>query len=103
MNARELATSGAPLHSAASFGHGPEVAAALIQAGAHVNARNATGATPLHLAANTENTDILKVLLEAGADVSVRDYNGRTPLEAAEDAGSSGAAATLRRASVQGS
>ena len=101
VNARELVTSGTPLHSAAYFSHGPEVAAALIQAGADVNARNATGATPLYLAASAENTDILNVLLEAGADVSVRDYDGRTPLEAAEDAGSSRAAALLRRASVQ--
>ena len=98
VNARELATSATPLHRAASFSRGPEVAAALIQAGADLNARNARGATPLHWAANAENTDILNVLLEAGADVSVRDYTGRTPLETAELDGSSEAAAMLRRA-----
>ena len=102
VTARELATSATPLHSAASFSRGPEVAAALIQAGADLNARNARGETPLHWAANAENTDILNVLLDAGADVSVRDYDGRTPLETAELNGRSEAAAMLRRAGGQG-
>ncbi len=41
----------------------------LLAAGASVAAANVYGVTPLQLAAETANTDIIRMLLQAGADV----------------------------------
>jgi len=46
----------------------PEVVAALLHAGADVNAVNDDGRTALHLAAGSDRPDIVRVLLRAGAD-----------------------------------
>jgi ankyrin repeat protein len=51
----------------------------LIAAGADVNIRNPTGATPLHYAA-AGRTELASLLLTGGADVSARANNGDTPL-----------------------
>ncbi len=53
--------------------------AALVAAGADVNARDVMGATPLHLA----NPAGIEVLVVAGADVNARDRLGFTPLHTA--------------------
>lgn len=49
-----------------------EIAEALIDAGAAVNAVNRAGCTPLHEAANTRSVAVTSALLRAGADLRVR-------------------------------
>jgi uncharacterized protein len=48
-----------------------DIVAALISAGANVNAKNRYGTTPLVLAATTGNASVTEALLKAGADVRV--------------------------------
>lgn len=62
----------------------PEVVASL-KAG--VNATDADGDTPLHIAARSGYRRVLKALLEAGADMEARDAEGRTPLQVAAQPG----------------
>ncbi len=59
----------------------PQIIAVLLQAGADVNGRDASGFTPLHDAALAGNLATVRVLLENGADVNAgaRD-SGATPL-----------------------
>jgi ankyrin repeat protein len=77
-----------PLHLAAFFGH-PELAQALIDKGASVDARsaNAMKNTPLHAAAAGGKTDLVQILLQHGADVNARQEGGWTALHAAAQAG----------------
>jgi len=42
---------------------------------------------PLHIAATTDNKEILNVLLENGSDINVIDWDGQTPLHYAAMAG----------------
>ena len=72
-----------PLHLAA-YGLKPAVCKALLAAGAAVDARSSTGATPLHKACEDEyGTNTAEVLVAAGADVFIRDNEDRTPLDLA--------------------
>ena len=71
-----------PLHCAAWKGH-LLVVAALLQAGADVNARNQNdhwGTSPLHAAAHANQTAIAQLLIDHGGKVNARDLEGRTPL-----------------------
>ncbi len=68
-----------PLHVAAKTGK-PKCVAALIKAGANVNAVNEQGRTPLHAAATHNHLDIIKTLIKSGAKVNVRSKNLGTPL-----------------------
>ena len=61
--------------------------AALLAAGADVNARDLNGNRPLHHAASAEGIETAAMLLEAGADISVRDREGNTPLLMAAERG----------------
>ena len=61
----------------------PEGAAALITAGADVNAPGLYGRTPLHLAARRGMASTVRLLLSHGADATARDEEGLTPLDAA--------------------
>ena len=63
---------------------GPDVARALVQAGADVNAcGGVTRATALHMAARRGHIEIARALLDSGAAVNPRDRNGDTPLQRA--------------------
>lgn len=77
-----------PLHLAAFFGH-PELANALLDRGADVNARstNAMENTPLHAAAAGGRTDLVELLLKRGADVNATQEGGWTALHSAAQAG----------------
>ena len=70
------------LHLAASQGKA-DVAKALLQGGANVNAKNRNGATALHRAAHDGNNFVIKALLQGGADVNAKDRKGNTPLHLA--------------------
>lgn len=77
-----------PLHRAASGGTA-EVVAALLDAGAEVEVRNAISfdaSTPLHYAVMSNTPAVVKVLLDAGADVQAEHgFQGRTPLHFAAE------------------
>ena len=76
------------LHYPAFFG-GPGVAAALIDAGADLDAvsRNALGARPLHSAAAGRHIDVSRLLVERGADVNAAQHGGYVPLHQAAQHG----------------
>jgi Ankyrin repeats (3 copies)/Ankyrin repeats (many copies) len=80
------------LHVAAA-GYRPELARALVSAGADVSARNRLGAQPLHYAADgvpggagwnpSAQAAIVAYLIQAGADPDGADRRGVTPLHRA--------------------
>jgi ankyrin repeat protein len=71
-----------PLMRAARYNGNPGVIAALIEAGADLNARDYDkGWRPLHYAAyGNANPEVIAALVEAGADFRVKDAMGLTPL-----------------------
>jgi ankyrin repeat protein len=76
------------LHLAAFFGK-PEIARALIDAGAPVGAytTNPFANQPLHAAAAGRHLEVCRVLLAAGADVNATQHGGYTPLHEAAQHG----------------
>jgi ankyrin repeat protein len=64
------ASSTSSLEQAASEGHA-ETIRTLISQGGDINARNARGQTPLHLAVKQGNSDVVQLLLENEAEVDV--------------------------------
>jgi uncharacterized protein len=54
---------------------------ALLAKGAEVNARNAQGWTPLHVAAAGGDPAVIALLLQHGADVHAQSHIGTTPLD----------------------
>lgn len=54
---------------------------ALLAQGAEVNARNAHGWTPLHVAAAGGDPAVIALLLQHGADVHAQSHIGTTPLD----------------------
>jgi ankyrin repeat protein len=52
----------------------------LVEKGAHLNAQNMDGYTPVHLAAEDGHIDVIRLLLEKGANVDARNGKGLTPL-----------------------
>jgi ankyrin repeat protein len=72
-----------PLHCAAWKGH-PEVAAALLEAGADVSCQSTNGhygGTPLHAAAHGNQRAVAELLIARGADVQAKSCNNRTPMD----------------------
>jgi len=70
----------------------------LLTAGAAVNARNAQGWTPLHVAAAGGDLTVVALLLKHGADVHAQSYIGTTPLDNATTYGGRKAVIDLLRA-----
>lgn len=68
-----------PLLEAARRGHS-DVAAALIKAGANVNAQDPYGVSVLMFASICGSSELMEMLIERGADVNAKDVNGRTAL-----------------------
>ncbi len=71
------------LHWAILMRH-PKIANILVNAGADLEARDAQGATPLMLAAQTRDVEVTELLIDAGADVNVRNTAGFTILNWAQ-------------------
>src|ERR1035438_8948319 len=88
------AETGALLTEAALKGQ-TDIADLLIAKGANVDARDKSGATPLHQAALKGNLAFATLLLQHGADVNARDRDGATPLHNAALSGGSEMAALL--------
>lgn len=82
-----------PLLSAVAAGSLPCLEL-LIEAGAKVNII-AGGATPLHIAADIGNSELITCLLKAGADPDVTDEDGLKPVEVAAARGNRGAVEIL--------
>ena len=76
-----------PLHFAAGFNDNPAIIAALVAAGAELEARLEEGLlSPLHLAAGfNHNPAVIEALLDAGADRRAQDEDGNIPWDYAED------------------
>ncbi len=74
-----------PLYHAARLGFRDLVERLIVEHPEHVNARGGLDETPMHAAANAENTSILSLLIEHGADMEgrMRRIFGRTPLNRA--------------------
>jgi quinoprotein dehydrogenase-associated probable ABC transporter substrate-binding protein len=67
----------------ATANHVAEVAQALIQKGADVNARNSGGVTALMIAAANSRADMVELLVRAGANVTAQTERGETALSIA--------------------
>ena len=88
-----------PLHFAASGGHA-DIAAALLAAGASVNAKNENDETPLHFVAlnfsvGGGHASVVAALLAGGAEVNAKNEDDETPLHFAVEGGHASAAAAL--------
>jgi len=68
-----------PLHLVSSIDGVRE----LVQAGAHVNAQDQSGRTPLHHAASKARQHVVRGLLDAGADTHIVDSAGKRPADVA--------------------
>lgn len=86
-----------PLGSAVAGGSAA-VVRELIAGGANLNATDAGGLTPLHLAADGKQHEIISLHVKAGADLSVTDKKGRTPADVAREAEDDVAARMLQDA-----
>jgi uncharacterized protein len=84
------------LHSALVGNH-KFVAGLLLGAGADVNAADASGWRPLHIAAHNNNMDAMKTLIDQGADVSAANNDGKTALTLVQEKNQREASVLLRR------
>ena len=71
------------LHIASKKNNEPEIIDLLVKSGANVNAQDAEGFTPLHMATIHGNLKIVKKLVDLEADVNVVTTDGKTAAELA--------------------
>jgi len=71
-----------PLHYASSRGH-LEVAQYLLANGSIVNSMSPGNTTPLMMAVQSGNEQLVKLLLDKGADIQLRNANGLTAIDIA--------------------
>jgi ankyrin repeat protein len=76
------------LHIAAMSGADIAVFSKLAAAGVDINERNKRGNTPLALAVEYKNTQVIAFLVSRGGDIYAADADGKTPLIKALDDGS---------------
>jgi ankyrin repeat protein len=81
------ATRNTPLHAALAGAVSATLVRRLVMAGASVTARDAHGATPLHLAASRGADPLCDLLLARGADVHARMADGTTAAQMAANRG----------------
>lgn len=74
---------GASIHDAAAMADVRTVAAMLDRDPSLLEARNALGKTPLHMAVTSGSTEMVQLLLDRGANVNAKDNTGLTPLHIA--------------------
>jgi uncharacterized protein len=101
-----LVNAGADLHAATRWEHETSLhicaamrdaplAVALLRLGANVNAIDAHGDTPLHIACNTPprctpSEEVIDLLVRKGASLLIRNREGKTPADYLKDRESSG-------------
>ena len=84
-----------PLHAA--LGNQQDIIAKmLIEAGAEVNVVQSSRITPLHIAAQYGNIDMIIILLENGANIAIQTDQGQTASDLAADRGFKEIAEILR-------
>ena len=71
------------LHIASKENNEPEIIDLLVKSGANVNAQDAEGFTPLHMAAIHGNLKIVKKLVDLEADVNIITTDGKNAAELA--------------------
>jgi ankyrin repeat protein len=71
------------IHQAVVLGMIDKVKEVLVARPSLVNAKDDSGETPLHVAAETHHKAIAELLLASGAEVEIRDKRGLTPLHKA--------------------
>ena len=71
------------LHIASGINNEPETVDLLVKSGANVNAQDAEGFTPLHMAAIHGNLKIVKKLVDLEADVNIVTTDGKNAAELA--------------------
>ncbi|KAF4529835.1 hypothetical protein B566_EDAN017101 [Ephemera danica] len=66
-----------------------------------LNMQNNSGQTPLHMAVQTGNSNIVRYLIYLGADTELKDKNGNTPLDLAQKSGTMNVTTTTGLSTVR--